>query len=204
MPPYGPHITDDELVAVYQTTADKEAVGELFRRHSLMCFAVCNKYLCDEEKAKDAAMFVFEGLFTSLTRNSIHNFKGWLYTVCKNHCLMQLRKPAMEVLIGGQYEETNSFFVEMDTLLHLDSVEKEHKLQALESAMGGLNDKQRVCIHLFYLKRKTYEEISYETGYSIKDVKSYIQNGKRNLKNHLNEKGIGFGLALLAWIQYTA
>ena len=82
--------------------------------------------------------------------------------------------------------------------------DKEHKLQALESAMMQLNDKQRVCIDLFYLQQKTYDEVSNQTGYTSNEVKSYIQNGKRNLKNTLAQKGILFSWAIALWIQHTA
>lgn len=203
MPAYSPHTTDEELVLMYRDSLDKMIVGELFKRHSLMCFTVCNKYLRDEDAAKDAAMQVFEGLFTSIPRHSINNFKSWLYTVCKNHCLMQLRKPKLEVQLNGQ-EENEEFFMEPRGFFHHEKEQTEEHLVALENAMGELNDKQRVCIHLFYLKKKTYEEISHETGYSLKEVKSYIQNGKRNLKITLNERGIGLGLAFIVWIQHLA
>jgi RNA polymerase sigma factor (sigma-70 family) len=201
-----PHNTDEELVASYQNTHDKNVVGELFKRHSLMCFTVCHKYLKNEDAAKDAGMAVFEKLFTDLLKHTPQNFKSWLYSVCKNHCLMQLRKPVMEVLIEGQQEENEDFFVQFDAILHQQDAgnDKEYKLQALESAMELLNDKQRVCVDLFYLQQKSYDEVSQQTGYTTNEVKSYIQNGKRNLKNTLSQKGILFGWVLLLWIQHTA
>jgi RNA polymerase sigma factor (sigma-70 family) len=200
------HKTDEELVTRYQNTHDKNVVGELFKRHSLLSFTVCHKYLKDEAAAKDASMAIFEKLFTDLLKHHPLNFKNWLYSVCKNHCLMQLRKPVVEVLIEGQQEENEDFFVQFDAVLHQEDAgsDKEHKLQALESAMEQLNDKQRVCVDLFYLQQKSYDEISLHTGYSTNEVKSYIQNGKRNLKNTLAQKGILFGWVLLIWIQHTA
>jgi len=61
-------------------------------------------------------------------------------------------------------------------------------LQQLPNAISNLNTEQRLCINLFYLKEKCYEEISMQTGYSLKQVKSYIQNGKRNLKIYLSQQ----------------
>lgn len=197
--------TDEELVAEYQHTHNKWVVGELFKRHSLLSFTVCHKYLRDEASAKDASMAVFEKLFTDLLKHSPQNFKSWLYSVCKNHCLMQLRKPVLEVLVDEPQEESENFFVKFGEFLHQENEgeEKEHKLQALENALTQLNDKQRECIDLFFLKQKSYEEISLQTGYTANEVKSYIQNGKRNLKNALAQKGILFGWALIVWIQHN-
>jgi RNA polymerase sigma-70 factor (ECF subfamily) len=35
---------------------------------------------------------------------------------------------------------------------------------------------------MFYLEKKTYQQIMEEKGYSFMQVKSYIQNGKRKLR----------------------
>ena len=202
MPLNHQNLSDEELIVHYQATEDKFAVGELFKRHSLMCFAVCNKYFRNTEKANDAAMAVFEKLFVDLQSHQIKNFKSWLHTVCRNYCLMQLRKPELTVSINDVSEKSGDEFMQLDTFLHQDT--KEEKLQELEKAIVWLNDKQRQCIELFYLKKKTYKEISEQTGYTVSDVRSQIQNGKRNLKITLQQKGITFCAALLVWIQHTA
>ncbi len=202
MPLLNNHLSDEELIEHYQATGDKQAVGELFKRHSLMCFAVCNKYYRDTEKASDAAMAVFEKLFTDLQTHTIKNFKSWLHTVCRNHCLMQLRKPEMLIPLDNIANESEGTFMQFDDFLHQE--DKEQKLQELEKAMTWLNDKQRQCINLFYLKKKSYKEISEQTGYTTSDVRSQIQNGKRNLKETLKQKGITFCAAILLCLQHTA
>ena len=204
MPANGPLSTDESLVAYYQSTRDKQAVGELFKRHSLMCFAVCNKYLQDEDKARDATMAIFEKLFADLETHTVQNFKGWFHTVSKNYCLMQLRKPQLFVRVNDVPEENEDGFMQSGWLAHHDDEDKEHKLQELERAMVELNDNQRLCIDLFYLKQKSYKEISEQTGYTDNEVRSHIQNGRRNLKNTLSQRGITFCLTLIAWIQHTA
>ncbi len=194
--------TDEALMKYYQATGDKIAVGELFKRHSLMCFAICNKYLKDEDAARDAAMQIFEKLFTDLTKHEIQNFKSWIHTVCRNYSLMQLRKPSLTIRMNepeGEFEASN---MELEGFLHQedDASDKEQKLQTLELAILELKDQQRECIELFYLKRLSYEQVCSLTGYSTKEVKSYIQNGKRNLKIILAGKGITIWLAMLLWI----
>jgi RNA polymerase sigma factor (sigma-70 family) len=194
--------SDENLVINYQNTKNNLVVGELFKRHSLMCYAVCMKYLKNDDAANDATMNIFEKLFTDLQKHQINNFKSWLHTVCKNHCLILLRKPNVLVSIDESEEENSHLFMQLSNVLNHDDNkhEKEEKLQVLEQSIFELKDKQRECIELFFLKQKSYQEISKQTGYTENEVKSYIQNGKRNLKILLEQKGITMGLALLLWI----
>ena len=67
-------------------------------------------------------------------------------------------------------------------------VEKEMNLTLLEEALEELNPEQKSCITLFYHHKKSYQQISEITGYSLLQVKSNIQNGKRNLKLLLLKK----------------
>jgi len=198
--------SDENLVVNYQNTKNNLVVGELFKRHSLMCFTVCVKYLKDEDSAHDATMNIFEKLFIDLQKHQITNFKSWLHTVCKNHCLILLRKPNVLVSINKDEEENENLFMQLSNILNHedDKQEKEEKLLAVENAILGLKDKQKQCIELFYLKQKSYVEIAAITGYTENEVKSYIQNGKRNLKIILEQKGITIGLALFLWIQIRA
>lgn len=190
---------DDELVKYYRTSGDKMAVGELFKRHSLMCFAVCNKYLRNEELAEDAAMNIFEKLFEDLKKHEVQNFKSWIHSVCRNYCLTQLRKQEMKVSKNMVYLNDDTTFMELQNFLHQETSEedKEQKLITLENAIKELKDKQRECIELFYLQQKSYDEISQLTGYTNNDVKSNIQNGKRNLKILLGIKDLILWLTLI-------
>ena len=200
------HQTDDELVLNYRASGDKMAVGELFKRHSLMCFAVCNKYLKNEEAAQDAAMSIFEKLFEDLKKHEVQNFKSWLYSVCRNYSLMQLRRLETKMSKNKLYLDDETSFMELENFLHQDITEsdKEHKLQLLEKAINELKDKQRECIELFYLQQKSYDEICQLTGYTNNDVKSNIQNGKRNLKILLGNKEFILWLTLLTWTSNLA
>lgn len=174
-------ITDLELVNGYQSSGDKELIGELFRRYTRFTFLVCMKYLEDEEKAKDAAMQVFENLFSELKKHEIRNFKSWLHVVTKNHCLMQLRSQKQYRMVEEEIQKEISTGMESAVFLHPVD-EKEQSLNNLEEAILMLSKEQRICIELFYLKRKSYHEIVQITGEPYQQVKSHIQNGKRNLK----------------------
>ena len=141
------------------------------------------KYLQDADESKDAVMQVFEKLLSDLKKNEIENFKAWLHTVAKNHCLMKIRSQKVQVVNEHSLKKDLSNFMESDSILHhVDGKEKEIQIQNLELAIQGLSDEQRWCVELFYLKEKSYQEVAEITGFDLNKVKSCLQNGKRNLK----------------------
>jgi RNA polymerase sigma factor (sigma-70 family) len=184
-------LNDTELVERFRETGDSLCVGELFRRYRHLVYGVCMKYLADEDESQDVQMQVFEKLLTDLQRHKIEQFKGWLYMVAKNECLMYLRSQKSKRLKEMELKKDGAF-METEEPLHLSGItSKELQLQEMESSLNDLNPHQRVCIELFYLQRKCYKEIADQTGYDITEVKSHIQNGKRNLKILLTRKQHG-------------
>ena len=168
-------LSDIELIVNYKTSGDKQLVGELFKRYTNFVFSVCMKYLKNSYDSEDATMQIFEKLFTDLQRFEVANFKSWLHVIAKNYCMMKLRKPNREIYTDN--------FVEKDFDLHHEAAnEKEQQLLALEKAIAELPADQRNCVELFYINQKSYKEITEQTGYDYNKVKSYIQNGKRNLQ----------------------
>jgi RNA polymerase sigma factor (sigma-70 family) len=145
------------------------------------------KYLDDEETAKDAVMQVFENLFSGLKKHEIRSFRPWLHAVTKNHCLCQLRGVSYMKLAADELKKDAQRDMESGYVLHLES-DEEHQLKELEDAILMLSKEQRICIELFYLKKKPYREIVEITGSTYEQVKSHIQNGKRNLKILLSNR----------------
>ena len=180
------NLSDIELISEYKKTREKIYVGELYERYTRMVFFICVKYHKDEEKSKDAVMQIFEKLFIDLLEHEIMNFKSWLHTVSKNHCLIQLRSEKSEFKRKDKYKKDQKSFVESETDLYLDNVEQNNTYEEkIDDALNSLNEQQRVCVELFYLQEKCYNEVAEITSFDLKKVKSYIQNGKRNLKNYL-------------------
>lgn len=173
-----PNLSDQELLEKYTSSDDLEALGSLYSRYMTLVFGVCLKYLKDEEQSKDAVMQIFETLVSKLKVHTVQNFKSWLHVTTKNHCLMILRKEAKNPIVPL---EDN--FMENDDFQHL-SIEdvKETQLTTLERCLETLSTEQRQSVELFYLQEKCYKEVADITGYEMLKVKSYIQNGKRNLK----------------------
>ncbi len=154
-------------------------LGELYQRYMELVYGVCLKYFKEPETAKDSVMQIFEELVSKLKRHEVDNFKGWLHQVAKNHCLMQLRTPKNLKTVEFKTE-----FVQSEENVHLNGVlEKEENFKKLEFCLGTLSEEQRMVIKLFYLDGKCYNEIVETTGHDWNQVRSLIQNGRRNLKN---------------------
>jgi len=182
-------LSDLELVALYKKDKDKNILGILFKRYTRFVFSVCMKYLKDEDKSKDVVMDIFEQLFDKLLKHEISNFKPWLYSVAKNQCLHEMRDNR-HVLRDEWYEKNSEdSLMENNPFLYPDNeIVLNNQVMKLEHAITELSEEQKKCIELFYLHDNSYEEVSISTGYDIKKVKSYIQNGKRNLKIFLLKK----------------
>ncbi|HEX8547273.1 MAG TPA: sigma-70 family RNA polymerase sigma factor [Cytophagaceae bacterium] len=173
-------LSDEELILKYKETSDSALFGELFKRYTPFVFGVCMKYLKDQEESKDAVMVIFEKLMDDLKKHSVTNFKAWLHMVSRNNCLMQLRQHKSSN-IESVSDSLPDLVMESEEDLHL-FIEKEGQLQKMEASIQCLSEEQRVCVQLFFLKEKTYQEVCDETGYTMNQVKSFLQNGKRNLK----------------------
>ncbi|MDR2232664.1 MAG: sigma-70 family RNA polymerase sigma factor [Tannerella sp.] len=173
-------MTDEELLSSYRLTGKTDSFGRLYDRYIPLVYGVCLKYLQDADDAQDAVMQLFEDLLTKVLQHEIKTFRTWLYTVSKNHCLQILREKEHTVQVEFQAD-----FMESDEILHLldeDVADDDERVQALHKCLEQLPDVQRISITLFFMDELSYAEIVESTGYSLKSVKSYLQNGKRNLK----------------------
>ena len=176
------YFSDNELLEKFYESGDNEWLGILLQRYTLLLLGVCIKYLKNEELAKDSVQQIFFKVINELKKYRIIYFKSWLYMVARNHCLLQLRNKNGKTIIS-----LNENFSEENFLLN-EKKEKEIWLNAMEESLNFLNEEQRTCISLFYLQKKSYNEISFVTKLSAMQVKSNIQNGKRNLKILIENK----------------
>lgn len=173
-----PAVTDSELVAAYRQNGDLKVLASLYQRYMELVYGVCLKYLSDTELAKDAVMQVFEELVEKLKKHEVDNFKSWLYTLAKNHCLMQLRSQKNKKTVSLPPE-----LMQSREELHLNGeLQKEAEFKKLERCLQTLSAEQQQTVQLFYLQQKCYNEIVEQTGLDWKKVRSLIQNGRRNLK----------------------
>jgi len=172
------HISDTELLTRFYAGHDNEWLGILLERYTMLLLGVGMKYLKNEEEARDAVQQVFLKAINELHKYKVEYFKSWIYMIAKNHCLMKLRdKGRFNAELNEQTMKTPAEPEEKNNF-----IEKDRTLDNLAVALQQLNKEQQLCVTLFYLEKKSYQEISQQSGFSILQVKSHIQNGKRNLK----------------------
>lgn len=169
---------ETEMLTEYRRKGDLQILGKLYEPYMALVFGLCMKYFKDEDKSKDAVMQIFEELVIKLKVHNVSNFRSWLYSLSRNHCLMQIRSAGKQEFVP--LEEN---IMETGFFLHPEPGDPhESRLQVMEQCIEKLPSEQKDTIRLFYLEQKCYKDISDITGYELNKVKSYIQNGKRNLK----------------------
>jgi RNA polymerase sigma factor (sigma-70 family) len=170
--------SDEELVSSFKATGDLSVLGTLYQRYMDLVYGVCLKYLRIPENAQDSTIAIFEELIVKLKKHEVEHFRAWLYSLAKNHCLMRIRSEKKSV--------TGAFDVELmqsEENLHLNGeLDREESFRKLDDCMEKLDPDQKTVIELFYLQGKCYKEVSEITGLEWNKVRSFIQNGRRNLK----------------------
>ena len=175
-------LSDQSLLQAYRDQGDNECAGILLKRYSHLVFGVCMKYLKNTTDAQDASQQVFEKAIIEAQKYEIPFFKSWIYSVARNHCLMQIRASSTKPSISGELPEeiSDPSLSEQEIKLNAQSIAAQE--DSLLNAIEQLNEEQAQCIRLFYLQKMSYQEIQDKTGFNFQMVKSHIQNGKRNLR----------------------
>ena len=179
------HVSDQQLLENFYADRDNEWLGMLLSRYTLLLLGVCMKYLKNEEEAKDSVQQIFLKAITELHKYRVDYFKSWIYMVAKNHCLMKIRDRHGKMPVELTERNVSTVPEETD---QRDLLYDDHTIELMAEALNELSAEQHQCVILFYLQKKSYQQISDETGFTMLQVKSYIQNGKRNLKILIERK----------------
>lgn len=180
--------SDATLLDLYRKNKDTKWLGFLFERYALLVFGVCMKYLKQVNDAQDATQQVFEKAFSEIQKYEVVYFKSWIYSIAKNHCLMQLRGKGHQPVLFESFPEDMLERTDSQTSLIQNENWLEQQSAELNQALQEISHDQKICIELFYFQKLSYKEIEQKTGYSFQQVKSHIQNGKRNLRIILEQK----------------
>lgn len=170
--------SDEDLVLAIRG-GHPSALGDLWDRYAHLLFGVGMKYLKNSDEARDTVVELFTALPELLRKHEVERFRPWVHTVMRNRCLMALRKDHRSTAIPEELAQAMEQDAE-ETRLH------EATLQQLERAIETLNTAQRDCIRHFHLERQSYQRTAELTGYTIEQVRSHLQNGRRNLAIYLN------------------
>lgn len=179
--------SDEELLKHYKQSGNKELFADLFKKHVAVVYGTCLFYLQDKDEAQDATMQLFEKLMLDINNREIDNFKGWLSFVVRNHCISLIRKNKSQSKNIKSYYEFEYEAPDYETEKKINSISDDVLLENMKTCLPKLKENQRICVELFYLKNKSYQDIANETDFSLNEIKSYIQNGKRNLKLFLED-----------------
>ena len=189
-------LTDEELISKYRFSHDNSYLGELFLRYLPCVFGVALGVLKNQKEAEDLTMTVFHKIASDLKRVEVKDYSAWLYQLTKNLCNMESKKKnagtndSKNILIDelASKDENNLFINAGED----KETNKESKIDAnnLRLAINTLNENQKECIDLFYMQNKSYQEVAEMTGFSLNQVKTNIQNGKRLLKTYLENRGL--------------
>ncbi|MEL6142109.1 MAG: sigma-70 family RNA polymerase sigma factor [Bacteroidota bacterium] len=181
------NLDDAKLLARFQRSERAEDLTPLFERYLELIYGVCLKYLGSAQRAEDAGMEIFEHLLKKLPGQEITNFRSWLQTVVRNHCLMQLRKEKRDPL-----RNSDELVMYSSPVMHLidEYSEGEDVREAgLADCLAELNEVQRTCVRMFYLEEgHTYKSIAEQLQLEVGRVRSHIQNGRRNLRICIEQK----------------
>lgn len=177
-------LEDHKLLELYVKTHNLDYFGELYRRYIPLVYGLSLRYLQNSAEAEDAVMDIFEQLVPKVERYNIREFRTWIYSVARNHSLQLLRKKKREIPI-----ELVEPVMESEEFLHLlDGEGNNPELEALQKCMEELPEEQRVSIKLFFMEERSYAEIAELQKFTLNGVKSYLQNGRRNLKNCIERR----------------
>ena len=172
-----------QLIRRYRETQDMTVMGILFDPYLHLVYGLCLKYLKSREDSQDVTLEIFEKVSKELLKTEITHFKSWLYILSKNECLRVLKHKQKLQFVDLIAEKDYNDYVEFESVFTLNKDDDHKKLDnRLKDCIEKLNEQQQTSIKLFYFKSKCYNEISQILDVGVKKVKSYIQNGKRNLK----------------------
>lgn len=182
------YVSDEALLLDFKQSGDKDLFAELFKKHVTTVYGTCLFYLQDKDEAQDATMILFEKMLLDIGTREINNFKAWLGFVVRNHCISLIRKKKTVNKNLKSYYEFELEDTSYETEEKIQSVSDDVLLQEMKSCLPKLKERQRMCVEQFYLHNKSYQDIANETGFNLNEIKSHIQNGKRNLKLLIEEQ----------------
>lgn len=180
--------SDEELLKHYKQSGNKDLFADLFKKHVSVVYGTCLFYLQDKAEAQDATMQLFEKLLVDIHKQEINNFKGWLSFVVRNHCISIIRKNKSQNKNIKSYYEFEYEQPNYEAEEKINKISDDVMLENMKLCLPELKENQRICLELFYLKSKSYQDIANQTSFTLNEIKSYIQNGKRNLKLLLEQK----------------
>lgn len=173
------HLSDRQLVWMYEETGVREYFSELFMRYLPLIYGVSLKYIPDEQQAQDAVKRLFDNLLDEFDKSDLTNyeFRDWLYRHTHDYLVAYAKE--------NRLYERNYFAAGMESRLSERAFECAKILEdgghdaedLMEIARPYLSRQENKCLEQFFLKRRSFRTISSSTGYLTGAVKKYIETG---------------------------
>lgn len=183
-------LKDEELISKYRFSHDNSYLGELFLRYIPYVYGVSLGTLKNQREAEELTLTVYNKISSDLKRIEVKNFNTWLYQLVKNLCNIEVKKKSAvegeskNILIEELTHDDQGMYINATE----NTISEKIDTNSLRLAINTLNENQKICIDLFYIQNKSYQEVADSTGFSLNQVKTNIQNGKRLLKTYLENK----------------
>ena len=184
-------LSDEDLVLQYKSTCDNYYVGQLFERYTDIIFGISLKYLKNRHEAEDNMVEIFEKLLSTLLTKEVGKFRNWLFVMVKNHCVSKLRSSQTEDKRKQKYKDYVSQLALADMVTEAnvpDELKDQIDKETLYDFISELPSMQKLCVEYFYFENKSYAQIADMLNEEVGRIRSYIQNGRRNLKNKISKK----------------
>ncbi len=177
--------TDFELLDRFRRHGDRAAFERIVARHRPWLHRVCARLLRSDEAARDATQDVFARVLNRLDTFRGDNFPGWLKAIAVNCCLNTIDRDKRWAPLEAAGEAPAADLGPELQLLRLEEGVRARHL------IARLPERQKIVFCLKYIDDCSYQEIERLTGFSNKEVKSFLQNARRNFENwwRAEEKG---------------
>lgn len=175
-------VSDDNLLAALKDR-DREALAEVFRRHSRLVFSIGFKILRDAGEAEDVVQEVFLFLFqrAELFDAKKGDAKAWVVQVAWHRSLDR-----------RQYLHRRNFYSGTDVSALADTLTGHEGLEddlasklsreRLKEAFQNLSDRQRLTLELFFFEELDFREIAARLDESLENVRHHYYRGLQKLR----------------------
>lgn len=165
--------SETELVTELLARRDGRIFEELYRRSRRKIFGVCFNLLGEAAAAEDACHDAYIRAWEKLDSLRGSDFTAWVRRIAANRCYDELRRRRPDELDENHPEPATDHRIDR-------SVIARQELDRAIDVIASLEEHQRRVFLLRHIDHHSYEEISEATGFDAKQVKSYLQNARRN------------------------
>ncbi|MCB0637390.1 MAG: RNA polymerase sigma factor, partial [Lewinella sp.] len=179
-------LSDEELLAAARGRRRERFCDEIFRRYHVEVYGLCLYLLREASLSQDLTLQIFAKAFTELSGAEVSQLRPWLLALTRNTCLNHLKQAKKRQQARQDWQartgEQNMLYAENRALETFSLLQEPGDDDRLHALLATLPAEQRRCLELFYWEGLSYREIAARTGFAEKQVKSYLQNGKRQLR----------------------